>query len=247
MKKNRRGNCRGPKLEDDTTKMLDDYFLAFANFYGRIRLRDALEIINEQNNKQISEEQLVRFAKKKRHEDHYRIVNPADFYDDVEKCEALDWEIVESSLLDMDDEEYYDLVMAQKEKPICVLSKEDLLEYVDDWYFEETSEVRALEKYLEENARIIQPEDSRCANTARDAVEEYVFGLRIETDLGSSNIDALFRLVEFPENEGEFLEAITPLMQEVHNSTRMWANRGYTPYEMEELLGEVGAKKPDKI
>ena len=242
MKANKQDYYDKMGLSKEDVKMLNTYFAAFANLYGKVSLRSAFEIINEQNDNRFSEDVLLKFAKSKNREKRFFFVEgPKDFYDDVVSSDPLDDEIIHEAVLVVDEEDYYILDEAQKDKPLCVLPKEELLKYAEDFYYEETPEVKALEEYLKKNATIVQPPVSTgCVNTARDLVEEYVLDVHLDIELDSTNIDALLRLVEPPEDEKEeveFLRKLLPLAMEVHNNTRMWVNRGYTPKELGILMG----------
>ena len=60
------------KMKNGLTKadieLLNDYFNAFRNFYGKIALRTAFEIINEQNDNKYDESVLLDFSKIKKRE-----------------------------------------------------------------------------------------------------------------------------------------------------------------------------------
>ena len=242
MKRNKQELYDRMGLNKKDVQLLNDYFEAFSNLYGKIPLRVAFEIINEQNENRFSEDVLLKFAESKKHEERfYYIINPNDYYDDINDVGPLDEEIVNESLFAVDEEDYYELDEAQAGKPLCVLPNDELLKFADDFYREDTSETRALEDFLEKNVKILQPPaSSGCVNTAKDLVDEYILGLTVETGFDSTGIDDLLRLADLPEDEDEFerlMAKIIPLANEVHNSTRMWANRGYTPNELGMLMG----------
>ena len=245
MKRNKQELYDKMGLSKKDVQLLNDYFDAFSNFYGRLPLRTAFEIINEQNDGRFSEALLLKFTEsKKREERFYYIINPSDFFEDREDLDKLDWEIAHESLFCVDEGEYYDLCDAQEGKPICVLSKQELLKYADDFYKEETAENKALEKFLEENVEILQPPaSSGCINTAKDLVDEYILGLKIETDLTRIGIEDLLRLAILPEDEEKYnrlMDELLPLAIDARNGTRIWANRGYTPTELAMLIGGFG-------
>lgn len=236
-------------LNKRDVQLLNEYFDAFSNFYGRLPLKTAFEIVNEQNDNRFSEDILLKFAESKKREGRfYYIINPSDYYDGCDKLGALDQEIVNESLFAVDEEDYYDLCDAQEGKPVCVLPKDELLKYSDDFYREENADTLALEEFLEKNVKILQPPDSLgCTNTAKDMVDDYILGLTIDTSFEDLGIDDLLRLAKMPEDEEECRVVITkliPLVSAVHNSTRMWANRGYTPTELGLLLG---GPKPENL
>ncbi|MBQ3445339.1 hypothetical protein IJG29_01250 [Candidatus Saccharibacteria bacterium] len=71
--------------------------------------------------------------------------------------------------------------------------------------------------------------------------------IHIDTAFDSLYIDILLRLTEPPKSKEEqekFLKGLLPLATEMHNNTRMWANRGYTPKELVCLTGGV---RPENI
>ena len=206
MKRNKQELYDKMGLSKKDVGLLNDYFDAFSNLYGKLPLRAAFEIINEQNDNRFSEETLLNFAKsKKREKRFYYIISPGDYYDDVDDLGPLDDEIVNESLFVVDNQDYYQLDEKQIGKPLCVLPKEELLKFADDCYREETPATLALEKFLEENVKISQPPASTgCVNTAKDLVDEYVLGLTIDTDFDSPGINDLltanFLIVYVSEN-----------------------------------------------
>lgn len=227
--------------------LLEKYFLAFSNFYGKLSLKTAFEIINEQNTNKFSDDVLLEYVHFCGNNSHsYAIISPAKYYENLENLTLFDDEIIQDSLYSVDDECYYELDEAQENKPICVLPKDELLKYADESYREETPEALALEKYLEQNVKILQPPSKyNVVNTARDLVNDYILGSAINTGFDNFDLDFLLNFIEIPEDEEErtkLLNDLGLLITEVYNNTRMWANRGYTPKEMAELFGSRKAR-----
>ena len=227
----------------DEVELLHAYFNAFSNLYGKVSLRNAFEIINEQNDNRFSKIKFLAFLKlNEKEKNFYHIVSRCEFYDDAPDEDPFDDDIVNEAIVCIDEDDYYSIDEQQMGKPLCVLPKESLLKYADDSYREDTPATEALERYIEEYAEIIQPtRGHHCVNTARDVVDDFVFTLHIDLDNESMHIDDLLRLVVLPEDDEEFekfMHGLLPLAVEVANTTRRWSNRGYTPRELAGLLGD---------
>lgn len=141
-------------LPEETVTMLHQYFAAMAKLYGIIPLRKALEIINAQN-EPISEQAFLAFAEIARHEEHYyAILGEDELYADGKKSAPMEREIVHESLYAVDLAEYDEMQDRQQGKPYYIPSKERLLPYADEDYFETTSQSNAVERYLRQEKKL---------------------------------------------------------------------------------------------
>ena len=135
-------------------------------------------------------------------------------------------------------EEYYDHVSHDemdsflekiKDKPYYMPGKEELLKKADDFYFEMTPKLTALKDYVLSNI---------CMK------EEIVDSLIEDIGLLCFMERPLYEVIyEFKRNGLLFestkqLNILMPLLVDVYNNTRTWANRGYTAKEISENFNE---------
>ena len=90
-------------LKDTTFRTLRKYFNAMANLYGIIPLRKAYDIISSQNPRLVCLDEFLAFSEIARHEcEDYHILGADELYIDGKLKDALDREIIDTSLLDGD-------------------------------------------------------------------------------------------------------------------------------------------------
>lgn len=136
-------------LPEETISLLHDYFDAFANLYKVLPLKDAYKIIEHQNKGLITLDDFISFSEIARHEEHYYYVLAKDeLFSDAPEEEPIDREIVHESLVDIDFDEYYNIVEHQHDKPLSIPSRQELLNYKDDLYIADTPQVKAMEHFF---------------------------------------------------------------------------------------------------
>lgn len=221
------------ELPKETEALLHSYFDAFSNLYGITPLYRAYRIIQKQNPElALTEDVFLAFAGQVEEEDHHYVIAGMDeIYDDIkEPTPPMKREIISEYLYAVDDfESYEELKEEQEGKPFYIPGKEELLRYQDDLYFEKTREYLELGVFLRDKLRLKRADDvlddlqlaARCEDSDPQNVIWEVERLAGRGCLGSM------------EQINEFFRYYFAM----YNSTRLPANRGFTPNEMQEKLG----------
>ena len=220
-------------LPQETETLLRSYFDAFANLYGITPLYRAFRIIQKQNPElALTEEDFLALADAVSQEKHlYIIAGMEDIYDDATgPTPPMKREIIAEYLYAVDDfESYEELKEEQEDKPFYIPEKEALLKYQDDLYFEKTREYLALGVFLRDRLKLKRVDD---------VLDDLQLGARSEDSDPQSIIWEVERLagrgcLGSMEQVNEFFRYYF----DMYNSTRLPANRGFTPNEMQEKLG----------
>ena len=212
-------------LKDTTFRTLRKYFNAMANLYGIIPLRKAYDIISSQNPRLVCLDEFLAFSEIARHEcGDYHFPGADGVYIDGKLKDALDREIIDTSLLDDDPDAYHIVQQMQRGKPYYVPPKANLLAYDDPFYVEPSSETNELKAFLLNRLKLSEQE-------ADDVFVEILFGTRC---MGADLTQVISRLqdmgISFQRDRD--IQAFAKLYQQFHNQTRMQCNRGYTPMEL---------------
>jgi len=211
-------------LADSVSRMLRKYFNAMANLYGIIPLRQAFQIIQEQNHDRFTEEELLAFAKIARHEDaDYYILGLDELYTDGKPGDPLDREIIDVFLLDGDISVYHEVLRLQQGKPYYVPPKKELLKYDDMLYCEPTPEYEAFVDVLRSKAGR--------SDLEREVFADFIWEMRSVKSTFSKVLDEANRL-GFQFDEDADLERFISVYNDFHNNLRMQCNRGHTPNEI---------------
>ena len=211
-------------LPDETVSLLHDYFDAFSNLYQVLPLKDAFKIIESQNKGLITLDEFLAFSEIARHEEHfYYILSKNELYLDAPDEEPIDREIVHESLVDIDFDEYYNLVENQRDKPLFIPAKQELLNYKGDYYIADTPQVRAMESFFRTRLKMN-------AENAEEMVDECLLAITC----GDNPLNEIFAELEimkisFTEKQ---LDEFVALFSDLHNNTRLPQNRGFTPKEL---------------
>ena len=220
-------------LPEETETLLRSYFDAFSNLYGITPLYRAFRIIQKQNPElALTEDVFLTFAGRVEEEDHHYVIAGMDeIYDDIkEPTPPMKREIISEYLYAVDNfESYEELKEEQEGKPFYIPEKEALLNYQDDLYFEKTREYLALGVFLRDKLRLKRADDvlddlqlaARCEDSDPQSIIWEVERLAGRGCLGSM------------EQINEFFRYYFAM----YNNTRLPANRGFTPNEMQERLG----------
>lgn len=224
---------QGIGLSSETEGLLRSYFDAFANLYGIVPLYRALRIVQKQNPELVlTTDTFLAFADQIGQEEHYYIIAGAkDIYSNIdEPTPPLKREIIAEYLCAVDDfESYAELKANQEGKPFYIPEKEELLRYQDDFYVEETKESLALGAFLRDKLKLKNWDD-------------VLSDLQLEASIGDSDPQDLIDTVERLAGRGCLgsAEQINEFFQYYYvmsNHTRMAANRGFTPDEIQERMG----------
>ncbi|WP_148298812.1 YecA family protein [Paenibacillus pini] len=191
------------------------YILAAVQLYGVIEPSKLIEIFNQQNDEQLTEQELTEYI------DEMLVRG--------QSIALHDGYIVNSYLVnDEGDKDILALRASQKDKPYYVPNQEEFLRYADETYFEITPQLIALQQYV--LAELCNDEEM---------VEYLIDDIQLACSKGSSIQDLIY---EFESRNIHFKTAMqaqntVAMLAEIHNHTRMWSNAGHTLVELQELAG----------
>lgn len=189
------------------------YCNAFIRLYGAIDMVDAYRIYDKQNGD----------------------ISPEDFVDAVMffAKKTMDWEIYMNSIVSsplMSDDEYENLMDAQRNKHRYIPSRRKIMNYDDFDYIEDTNEYRELKRFVKLNLKLDK-------ETAEDLSEEIYFN--IEYGCKPSEVfdivDGYGIIFDTQEQGMKFMDIVIRLM----NNTRMPYNKGNTPNELSAIRRPV--------
>jgi len=187
-------------------KLIEKYLVACINLYGYITKDKLIEIYNVQNDKQISEIEKVSntvLDKNYIHKINNNFVHEALFVN----------EIIEEHLSRIEGIPYY------------IPNKEELLKYVDEYYFEETTYYFDLLKHLKENYKLVTRDVTGIASEIREMCT-HVFDIEFI-------LEEVEPLGIKPKTKKALID-LTKYISILFENTRMWENNGFTPHEIEE-------------
>lgn len=224
-------------LPAETVSLLHDYFDAFANLYQVLPLKDAFRIIERQNKGLITMDEFVSFSEIARHEEHYYyILSKNELYLDAPEEEPIDREIVHVSLVDIDFDGYYNMVENQHGKPLFIPTKQELLNYKDDFYIANTPQVKAMENFFRTGLKMN-------AKKAENMIIECLLTITCaDNPLNDIAVELERRKIRMTIKQ---LDEFAELFSELHNNTRLPRNRGFTPQEL--VNREGGLQMPKSI
>ena len=189
---------------------LIEYTIALTNLYGMVHKDKVLEIYNMHNKDQISladvEEQLV---------------NPSERLEDAFIYPYQDY-FVHEAILEFDE---FDLMLEKKvNKPYYIPKKNELLKYLDEYYFEKSKEYNALLKYV--RSKFFKEEEGKAESICEDIQGSCQFGLDIQDIFDTFNNYGIDFVDINQVNE------VMQLVMDLSNNTRIWENNGHTPKEI---------------
>lgn len=209
-------------------------FYAFANLYGIIPIRKIYEILTDSYGMEISERSLLDLCEYFRYEQKsfFYIFGREEYYQDDTSpaSEPMDRLLAFDPFVEFDDA--YELVLSLKEgKPWYVPPIEELEKYEDELYIEKNKAFDSVIGFLKDEFKL----DFIDSNSK---IYDAFFSLKLEDhnfdnfldELQQSGLDLTF----------ERVQKLVPYYTELNNNTRMQANNGYTPAEMEKLREEFG-------
>ena len=216
------------------------YCNAMVNFYGRIPVIEAYEIIKLQNGEQITLDDLFGFlvkinnrdTSKDRTESCFFLYTEEDYLtpfnsDIVHECFETDCFEDPSS----DNNDYERLVEVQSLSPRYVPPKNELLKYASDEYYEDSPELQAVVDWVLNHQRKLpfplEDEDIIC---------EVTLPLTMESDPESA-LEDLVKWINLPKDEDKqdaLLEELFSLIFALHRNTREWFLNGHKPRELPE-------------
>lgn len=181
-----------------------EYIRATTNLYGIVSLEKVVEIYNQQNEKGISLEDLNCFKQIQ-----------GEHFEYMEECFVHEAIFVDDS--------FSRLKAEQANKPYYIPSKKNLLKYADDSYVERTKEYKELYTYIQENM-VRDPEK------ADELTDDIQLTCALDFSLDAVMDEFNRRGVSF--NDESNIREIMSLIMNLYNNTRIWENRGHTPFEI---------------
>ncbi|SFC44066.1 SEC-C motif-containing protein [Alkalibacterium subtropicum] len=199
--------------------LLSQYIVASAHLYGAVPKAVVADIYNDQNEEQVMTE-------------------------DVEKCYLENRQAIEKTFVYLEDEHFahetvltFDgldaMLQQQAGKPRYIPEKEELLKYVDDFYFEQNSAYTTIYHYVLEN--LLDGDDDRATDVCED-----VQGM-IEVNARFKSLMNIFdhRGVTFQSRKQR--ETVSRMVKVLQNNVRLWDNNGHTNKELKEQGYTVSA------
>lgn len=209
-------------LPVETIELVRRYFSAASNLYAKIPLRTLYDIYISQN-AHIPENDFLQVADMISHEQHhYAILGREVFWEDAEPSQPLDRELVASHLYEIGYDYYHETEAKQEGIKYYIPSKEELLNYADEWYIEHTSQVAAMERYLLSTQRKLH-----CP--IADVMDDLHLAMTMGADYAAMTNDARRLGVRF-DNEQSF-RTFLRLLIDMCRHTRQFNRRGHTPEE----------------
>ena len=215
-------------LKASTSCLLRKYFDAMATLYAIIPLYKAKEIILTLSPGLVTEDEFLAFAEIACHEcTRYYILDNNALFSNIRHTKPLEREIIDAALLEGSLDLYIAAKHSQQDKPYYVPSKEQLLEYTDFFYCEDTLEKLKLRDFLRKRCNLSEEQ-------GESVLEALLINARSPVSEVADAFDCLEMLgVQFKSQQD--LERFTALYSAFHNTTRMPCNRGYTPKELMQM------------
>jgi len=207
---------RCPRGRAPFRTLLDAYAKAAVNLYGVIQVDELVEIINCQNEEQTSKDEVFMLL--------LPLVHKSKWY-----CFYKNY-IVHYIMFD-DFELADDLLEEQSGKPRFIPKKKELLKFADE-YHESDTQLLSWRELLD---FVIEEFEDRsiiflCIKL-KEAIElgfgpQIILGLLSEYDIDF-----------YDENQ---MQKFLNLVMEACNNTKIWANKGYAPIELDDACGKEG-------
>ena len=203
--------------ERDHKVMLLAYAEAAVTLYGVIQMDDFVALFNKQNRHKTDVDEMFQ-----------ELIGHVT--EDSVFCFWEDYLV--NSGLEEDDFETVELYVKHgKGKPRYIPPQEELLDYEDSGYYEETPQIEALRDYLIDF--VIEDEEQ-----AEDFVGDVYYACVMNLP-GQSLTDSFKAIVEnhslkLTERQ---VKDIYPMMMDINNNARCWVNNGFTPSELAQQYG----------
>jgi hypothetical protein len=200
-----------PGMDPEVYNEIYTYIQAMINLYGIIHREKVVEIINMQNDYQISLDDLRLIEEDERTRNIETYIGIKDEY------------FVSASIMVL---EKLDEVMKQKaDKPYYNPEKEELLKYADITYFEVNEQFEAVRQFFRKRFW----RKSKADELAREVK------LYCKSADSLANIGYLFENRDLKIKYEKDVNELMGLIMELANNTRVPENNGFTPNEMDEI------------
>jgi len=207
-------------------KLLTNYIIALTNLYGLVSPKKVLEIYNGQNDQQISKEEIENYS----HKPPEELVKNHIF---------VEFGLFAHAAVLASGEPIDEIHESRKSLPYYVPGKNELLNYVDEYYFEKNEYYKQLFNFFTEK---IFHGDRGTAEKMSTEVHDH---LSMDSSDISGIINRLANLGVSLEDE-EKVEELIHLISEYSPNIRSWENNGYSLIEMNELLRQKSGKQKNK-
>lgn len=197
------------KKEKTRKKEVSDYIIALCNLYGMVHKKKVVDIYNMQNTEKITLKEVESIQEKLPKEIDEAWIDVHQGY------------FVSSSILEHREFLYY--IREKGSKPYYIPEKEELLNYLDGFYFEKNNAYHQFVQELTKNYKVNQ---EKAEDLVSDVVDICQFNYSTQGVI--SRLEEM-GLVFSGEKE---LNNVVKLIMNLMNNTRIWENNGYTPEEM---------------
>lgn len=207
--------------------LLCAYSQAAVNLYGVISQEELVDIINRQiEGKTNFKELFLSQTRQPGFTDHYCL-----------------WEnyLVNAGFMENDFKDVPTLLATIAGKPRYVPKQENFLRYSDDEYYERTFQTNRLSVALK-----------TIWSMSSGQAEKMVSGIVYYIQAGANVSFALQVLLSHGLiHTNKTLQILTNMISEIHDTTRQWTNKGYTPRELAQIQagvkGNSSQQAPEKI
>lgn len=210
---------------DNNINQLIKYIIALSNLYGMVHKDKVVEIYNSQNEDQIDQADIKAILN-----------SPPEELEDAFVLILKDYFVKETIV----DDNEFDLMLNKKaDKPYYVPLKDELLNYVDENYFEKSKQYNDLLSYLRKN--FFKLEEEKAEWLADDIQGMCQFGVNMQTIFDS------FNNMKISFKDMNQANEVVQLIMKLSNNIRVWENNGYTPNEIFEKFEKANLRPlPDK-
>ncbi|WP_353894468.1 SEC-C metal-binding domain-containing protein [Proteinivorax hydrogeniformans] len=206
-------------------RQLIRYIIALSNLYGMVHKDKVLEIYNSQNEDHVSLADVEEF-----------FTSPPEELEDSFIYSHQDY-FVHQTILENDD--FESMLKKKGDKPHYVPKKNELLKYVDEWYFEKTKQYNTLLKCVKEN--FFKDSDEKAEWLCEDIYGICQFGANMQVVLDAFNNQG----INFDDMDQ--VNEVMQLVMDLSNNIRIWENNGHTPHEIFEKVEKPHLRSlPDK-
>ncbi|WP_308637389.1 YecA family protein [Paenibacillus silvisoli] len=194
--------------ERSYSQLVLQYIEAVVSLYGICPIEKMLEIYNDQNEGSLTKEAVDAVCASVAEKDRTWEAKDGYLFSDELNGESVD--------------EFAQFLETVKDKPYYVPAKEELLLYANIDYFEMTPQLEALKQYIVQSLGKVE-------QLADAIVDDVQLACSMEESPDAVLNEFERRGIRLSQKQ---LKELKPLLFHVYSHTRTWANRGYTPAEL---------------